>query len=831
MKIRRKILLILLLFSWLGNLNAQDKITIDYENMPLNQVLIGLRDSFNVKFSFDDAKLSQHIVTLKSEFASLDDLLNNLFVNTSWTFEKRGNIYIIIKKHENLFEVDEKSVLINGLVADKFSGEILPYSTVLINNELRVTDFRGRFSYIAYSGDILHIKTTHLGYYVYDTIIAPRSQFVCKLIPANMELGEVLVEGVPVEYAAQAGNDVGEMRLNPKIAGFIPGGLNNSVYNILRLQPGIKGSSDHSRDLSIWGSSGGQNQTKFDGMTIYNLNGFSDYFNSVNPLLIKDINIYKGGYGSNQGNRVGGIIEINGIDGNYNKPGFEIYTDNLSLNGMASIPLLKRSSLVIGHRRSLFPSFNRELSQKYGDFYSDEFSDVYVLPENAFQDINAKFSSFLNNGDQFFVSAFNSRSTDLFSFDYHPEGQDRLVYNHDQTMRQTGLAAFYGKLWRNGINSNFKLTYSGYNSHGQEEIMLNSENISVSSDVTGDDKNSIDEFGILVDNRFSLTTQQFVEAGLELNHYETTLKYTREDFPYFYEVNMLDKASVYVRNNIQANDRLKMDIGLRLDYALNLNNILFQPRIRSSVKLWNDLKLNLTWGVYNQFISISSLIDTEDNYHYFWKVPGDEDAPFLQSDVLGGGLSWSGSGFLINAEGYIRRTEGLERYKIYQMYYEESSGLSQSQGFDFYLKKDFMTHTVWFSYSYNDTEEHFSDMPENEYLPARNSLKHEFKTALILNLKPVFMSCNYVFGSGFNKDLLQNIDEEKPYSRLDASAYYRLEVSKTKLRFGFNALNITNRKNYPYLSQTNLSHMSEPNLIVSKAHQPFFLLFFIDLTY
>ncbi|MFB6340723.1 TonB-dependent receptor plug domain-containing protein [Saccharicrinis sp. FJH62] len=831
MKIKLKALFILLLFSWLTNLNAQEKIAVDYVNMPLNQVFIGLRDSFHIKFSFNDAKLSQHTITLKKEFVSLDDLLEGILYGTPWMLEKRDNIYIVVDKPENLFDADERAILINGLVADKFSGEILPYSTVLINNELRVTDFRGRFSYIAYSGDLLHIKATHLGYYVFDTIIPPRSQVVCGLIPSNMELGEVMVEGKPVDYAAQAGNEVGEVRLNQKIAGFIPGGLNNSVYNILRLQPGIKGSVDHNQSLSIWGSAHGQNQTKFDGMTIYNLNSYSDYFNSVNPLLIKDINIYKGGYGSNQGNRVGGIIEINGIDGNYNKPGFELYADNLSLNAMVSIPMLKRSSLVVGHRRSLFPYFNMDMSRKFGDFYADDFSDVYVLPENTFQDLNVKFSSFLNNGDQFFVSGFNSRATDLFRFDYHQGEPDRLIYNHDQTMRQTGLAAFYGKLWGNGINSNFKMTYSGYNSHGQKELTLNPGDFVLNTAVKDDDKNRIDEFGLTIDNRFSLTTQQFVEAGLELNHYETTLSYTRGDYPYFNQANILDKVSLYARNNIQASDRLKMDIGLRLDYALKLNKMLFQPRLRSSVKLWNDLKLNLTWGVYNQFISVISLVDSDDNYHYFWKVPGDSDAPFLQSDVLGGGLSWSGNGFLLNAEGYVRRTEGLERFKIYQMYSEESTGLSKSQGLDFFVKKDFGKHTLWFSYSFNDTREHFSDMPEGEYLPARNSLKHEYKAASILNFKPLYFSLNYVYGSGFNKELLQNIDKEMPYYRLDASVYYRMEVLKSKLRFGINALNVTNRKNYPYLSQTNLSRGSEPNLIVSNAHQPFFLMFFVDISY
>ena len=36
--------------------------------------------------------------------------------------------------------------------------------------------------------------------------------------------------------------------------------------------------------------------------------------------MVKDIRIMKGGYGSNQGGRIGAVTEITGIDGNFDVP-------------------------------------------------------------------------------------------------------------------------------------------------------------------------------------------------------------------------------------------------------------------------------------------------------------------------------------------------------------------------------------------------------------------------------------------------------------------------------------------------------------------------------
>ena len=618
-----------------------------------------------------------------------------MLANLPLRLEKNGETYLILEDWSAYKSVQKEPIALNGLVIDEESGEILPYSTININGDLRISDFRGRFSYLSHPDSTLAIRASYLGYYVYDTLIMATQNFTCELTHSSQQLKELKVEGENNVYGNNAGNAVGEVRLNHRLATYMAGGLNGSVYNILRLQPGINGTNEHARSLSIWGSGAGQNLTRFDGISIYSLNTFADNFNTINPLLIKDINLYKGGYGSNQGNRVGGIIEVNSIDGNYYKPEVKLSADNQSVNAMVGIPVFKRSALVVAHRKTIFEAFNKELQEQFGNFSSDNFADNYVLPNNSYQDLNLKFSGFLNNGDQLYISGFNSRAKSKVGLITVINDVD-FSMKKDETMRQSGLAAFYGKLWKKGVSSNIKASYSGFNNHSS---MDSSYAAATQNEKTVLNENRIDELNVSVDNRFSLTRRQFVEAGLEYNHYATQINYTVSEVNILKKDLTLDKISGYVRNNIQANDRLTMDIGVRADYAITSSQLLFQPRIRSNIKLWKDLNLNISWGVYNQFIGMFSLLDPMDNYSFFWSVSGGDDAPYLQSDIFGGALSWTGDDLLINFETYYRRTEGLQQYKNDLVFLITSTGTSNSSGFDVYLKKDFMDHSVWASYS------------------------------------------------------------------------------------------------------------------------------------
>ena len=131
----------------------------------------------------------------------------------------------------------------------------------------------------------------------------------------------------------------------------------------------------------------------------------------------------------------------------------------------------------------------------------------------------------------------------------------------------------------------------------------------------------------------------------------------------------------------------------------------------------------------------------------------------------------------------------------------------------------------------NNTEVYYDHFAIAEFVPSPFNVTHEIKTAGIFNFDPLFVSLNYVYGSGISQQMVQGLDEEVPYSRLDGSAFITFDVGKSEIKTGVNALNILNKKNYPYTARKQFFLDGSNEFTVSNGHQAFFMQFFISISY
>jgi len=70
----------------------------------------------------------------------------------------------------------------------------------------------------------------------------------------------------------------------------------------------------------------------FDEFTIFGLKNFNDNISAINPYMVKDIVVLKGGYGAEYGERVGGIVNITGIGGDKTTPKLNMNINNMITN-------------------------------------------------------------------------------------------------------------------------------------------------------------------------------------------------------------------------------------------------------------------------------------------------------------------------------------------------------------------------------------------------------------------------------------------------------------------------------------------------------------------
>jgi len=771
-------------------------IEIDAAGDPLNEVLMALARDQGIQLSFDDQLLSAYPVTVRQSFQNPDDAIAFLIKDLPLEYRKIGQVFTIYP-HET--EIQPKTYLLSGRVVDAKTEEVLPYSHILVNQSGVITDFNGNFSFV--SGDsVFQLSISYLGYYIKDTTLSAGTQYTLALTPSLIGLREVVIKGSLVERSGQQGEDAGTIRLNHKIAYRLPGNGDDAVFNFLRLQPGILAAGERSSELIIWGSYSGHSKIMFDGFTIFGLKNFNDNISFVNPYLAKDIKVLKGGFSSDYDNRVGGIVDISGINGSTLKPSINLNINNMTANGMASIPIAERSAITFAYRQTYYNLYDAEdlniVSRTRGRGGSGQ-ADVNVYPDYGFRDVNLKYAGATESGDNYFISLYEGR--DKFSYTVDQErNMAEINFESEEKNRQLGGTAFLGKTWKNGWNSHFSLSASGLERDMYEKQLItrNSGNWIIAD---GEEffYNSILDLTLKNKNHIPLTEKQSLEAGWNYTHeatefgegvHEDSLGISHKDS---------HRIGLFVQDEIRLSKGLAIRPGLRVDYSFFLKKAYLQPRIQASLDLTDRWRLNAAAGMYNQFVSETSVVDELGNYKYYWALSDNVALPVLKAAHLVGGVNYHTPGFSLGLEGFYKMTDGISRYSWVLGSLEVAQGNARTYGMDVLLKKYFKKHEAWASYTLSKTEEHFNSMPFDVYRDAPQDQRHEVKGALLLNFKPFFFSANYVYGSGFISPLstLSNVEERYPYNRLDVAFIYRHSIKGYHIEAGFSILNLLNYEN------------------------------------
>jgi len=250
-----------------------------------------------------------------------------------------------------------------------------------------ISDVNGNFSFKS-NDSIAQLKTFYIGYFPLDTIIPSGTNRELRMIPSVVGLDEVIINSKVKAFNSHIGEKPGLIKLNHKIASFLPGNNDNTIFNLLRLQPGVLAAAEQTNDYIIWGSYKGQNLILFDGIPVFSISSLNDEIGAINPLIIKDIEIMKGGYNSSIGGRVGGVINITAKSGNPEKFTANLNINNQTVNGMVGIPFAGKHSLQLSFSQSYRNFLNGDKILKSKDGSKN---DTYK-PDHDFQDMNIKFS-------------------------------------------------------------------------------------------------------------------------------------------------------------------------------------------------------------------------------------------------------------------------------------------------------------------------------------------------------------------------------------------------------------------------------------------------------
>jgi len=796
----KKPFLLLILICWCALSQAfSQNIAINAQNAPLNKLLIELRDKYKINFSFNDELLSKFTVTLNQKFSGPDEAIHSLLNNFPLRYSKQDNIFIILPAKDQ----KQKKFAISGQIVESGTYETLPYANLVVGDRNITSDVNGNFYFTQSTDSIFHVQATYLGHYVYDTIVPAGNNYRFKLISSSIGLNEILIKGKVADKSLLIGDKAGNLKINNQVSRFLPGNDDNAVFNLLRLMPGILASSEQSNGLIIWGSYEGFSQILFDGFTIWGLKSFSDEINAINPLIIKNMEVLKGGFDASYGDRVGGIVTILGKNGNDSRPSATFNVNNVTMNGLIETPLWHNSSVLLAFRQTYYNQYEKKnlLPPDQEELLNKKLIDYTIYPNYNFRDGNFKFTSKNEKGDLFYISLLGGE--DQFRYNLNQTfGPNELSRLQRENNIQTGASAYYSNSWGNGNISSMSIAWSGLTTDYSDiqSLLKNKREFESRNNFTS---NSIYEYSANLDHTFSLNKINQIEVGGGFVKNETEL-YADSSAIRKTSLNEISQRShTFIQDHISLPGEVNLIIGMRGDYPSNLRKIYLQPRVSASLGLINKVKINMAWGKYNQFIVKSSVIDGSGNYRYIWTTCNNKEVPVLSSThwVLGG--SYKKNNFILSAETYLKNTTGLTKFvnqdqnirnKVFQ-------GDGRSYGMDLFLRKDYGPHSAWVTYTLSKTEEWFPYLPSHEYVRAPQDQRHELKTGFLLDFKPFSFSANYVFGSGFPLNtgtLLKPVFIEPDYNRLDLSLLYRFKIKSISGETGVSIMNVLDTKNIRY---------------------------------
>jgi len=221
----------------------------------------------------------------------------------------------------NSFAQTAATGAIRGFVYDKENGEPVIFTNVYLSGTTygASTDVNGHYTISRVPPGNYTLTVTYLGY---DTLKIPITLKEKQIITKKLTMEKSAIQLGYVEISAERQEARTEIqtsliKITPKQIKQIPTiGGEPDLAQYLQVLPGVIFTGDQGGQLYIRGGSPIQNKVLLDGMIIYNPFHSIGLFSVFDADIIRNADVYTGGFNAEYGGRISSIMDITIRDGN-----------------------------------------------------------------------------------------------------------------------------------------------------------------------------------------------------------------------------------------------------------------------------------------------------------------------------------------------------------------------------------------------------------------------------------------------------------------------------------------------------------------------------------
>lgn len=586
----------------------------------------------------------------------------------------------------------QETGIVRGNILDGDSGEpIIAANVQLIGQGIgTTTDIDGFFSFSKISAGPHTILITYLGY---DTLRYDFELKANEIYFKNYTITESAVKLGVVDISAARQSARTEVQISkvsidaqdilklPSIGG------EADIAQYLQLIPGVISTGDQGGQIFIRGGSPIQNKILLDGLTIYNPFHSIGFFSVFETELIRNVDVFTGGFSAEYGGRISAIVDISTRDGNKKSFGGQVAANPFLYKAYVEGPLVKYKDGG-GSTSFVFSSKNSIIDQTADVLYKHAaYNDTVGLPF-TFNDLYGKMSFINQNGSKLNLFGFNFR-----------DGYDNPLVADLNWTNSGGGADF--KLIPG--NSNFILNgMMGYTDYG---IKLNEADGSPR-------ESSIRGFTALIDFNF-FGKQSELNYGIEFNSFNTIFRFQNPFGVILGQEQNTTEVAAFAKYRYVLN-KLILEGSFRLQYYASLSEFSPEPRFAAKYNATDFLRIKVAGGLYSQnLLASSNERDVVNLFTGFLSGPEEQIFALGSNDVAGSNIQKAAhavagvefdvaKSLSVNVEGYYKDFSQLiivNRNKILASDPNYSTENGQAYGFDISLDYKYQRFSMVSNYA------------------------------------------------------------------------------------------------------------------------------------
>ena len=591
---------------------------------------------------------------------------------------------------------------IKGFVYEKSNGEPVMFANVFLKgtNHGSTTDINGYFSITRIPDGSYTLMVTSIGYdTITEQVSVKGNQILHKkfsIEETSIQLAAVSISADKIEAKTETKTSV--VYITPKTITKIPSvGGQADLAQYLQVIPGVVFTGDQGGQLYIRGGSPIQNKVLLDGMIVYNPFHSIGLFSVFDTDIIRNAEVYTGGFGAEYGGRVSSIMDITTRDGNKKRISGKIGGSTFGAKVMVEGPLKKakdENDMTISFIMSAKNSYLEQTSQSiYKDILKGE-----ILPYN-FQDVYGKVS----------LNAPNGSKINFFGFNFN-----------DQVNNYKAISDFSWKAYGGG--SNFVLIPGKSPVLIEGNVAYSKYAANLSEENNPGRSSSIDGFNAGFTFSYFLG-KNTLKYGIEMLGFKTVFDYTKSNGIRLNQTENTTELGAFVKYKWQL-DKLIIEPSMRIQWYASLAEISPEPRLAIKYNVTDWFRLKAAAGMYSQnLIAANSDRDVVNLFYGFLSgqdnIPKHFNGKTVNTKLQKANHYIVGTEFdvfdniTLNVEGYYKDFRQLTNLNRNQVYAENNHPANASEvewrdfmlengkayGVDFSVKYEYLRWYFWAAYS------------------------------------------------------------------------------------------------------------------------------------